>query len=180
MQSKLLFIQTKYLWVFCALIISLFVSSCKNYSVSVNEKVVYTPPSIFKDFQIADQQLFDCVQQTIYDLHITRAEDLTQLNCSNAGIKSLLGLDKFFALKELNLADNKIADIAVIGNMGRLEVLKLSGNQIKNPAPLLHLLHLKNLDMQENPSMVCKDLAQLIANQNKATIEILLPGQCVN
>jgi hypothetical protein len=179
MQSKLLSLQTKYLWIFCALLVSLLISGCRNYSVSVNEKVVYTPPSIFKDFQIADQQLFDCVQQTIFDLHITRAQDLTQLNCSSAGIASVEGLDKFFALKELNLADNKIADINALGNLGRLEVLKLSGNQIKNPAPLLHLLHLKNLDIQDNPSMACKDLTQLIANQKKNT-EILLPAQCIN
>lgn len=180
MQSKFLFIQTQYQWAFCVLIISLLVSSCKNYSVSVNENVVYTPPSIFKDYQIADQQLFDCVQQTIYDSHITRAEDLTKLNCSNAGIQSLVGLDKFFALKELNLADNNIADITTIGNLGRLERLKLSGNQIKHPAPLLHLLHLQNLNLQENPSMACQELAQLITNQNKTTTEILLPSHCVN
>lgn len=180
MQNKFLFIQTKYLRTFCVLVISLLASSCKNYSVSVNENVVYTPPSIFKDYKIADQQLFDCVQQTIYDAHITRAEDLTTLNCSNAGIESLSGLDKFFALKELNLADNKIADISTIGNLGRLERLKLSGNPIKNPAPLLHLLHLQYLDLQENPSMMCKDLAQLITNSHKTPTEILLPSQCVN
>lgn len=180
MQSKLLFISAKIRWAFCALIISLSVSSCKNYSVSVNENVVYTPPSIFKDFQIADQQLFDCVQQTIYDARITRAEDLTTLNCSNAGIKSLSGLDKFFALKEVNLADNQIADLSTIGNLGRLEIVKLQGNLIKNPAPLLQLLHLKQLDLQENPMLICKDTAQLIANQNKTTTRILLPTHCVN
>lgn len=180
MQSKFLFVQKKCLWAFCALIISLSLSSCKNYSVSVNENVVYMPPSIFKDYQIADQQLFDCVQQTIYDSQITRAEDLTTLNCSNAGIKSLQGLDKFFALKELNLADNQIVDVTTIGSLGRLELLKISGNSIKNPAPLLHLLHLKQLDLRENATLLCKDTAQLIANQSKATTEVLLPSHCVN
>lgn len=180
MQSTFPRIQSKYLWFFCALIISLSGSGCKNYSVSVNENLVYTPPSLFKDYQIADQQLFNCVQQTIYDSRITRAEDLTRLNCSNAGIESLAGLEKFFALRELNLADNKIADITTIGHLGRLERLKLNGNQIKNPAPLLYLLHLKNLDLQENPQMSCKDLTQLIANQHKTAIDLLLPNQCVN
>lgn len=180
MQSKFLSVPTKYLWIFCALIISLLVSGCKNYSVSVNENVVYMPPSLFKDYQITDQQLLGCVQQTIYDAHITRAEDLTKLNCSNAGIKSLSGLDKFFALKELNLADNQIADITVIGNLGRLEILKLNGNSIENPTPLLYLLHLKQLDLQTNPSLICKGMAQIIANQNKDTTEILLPQHCAN
>lgn len=180
MQSKLPIAQIKFVWIFCALLISLLLGGCKNYSVSVNDNMVYVPPSIFKDFKIADQLLFDCVQQTIYDAHITRAEDLTTLNCSNAGIKSLQGLEKFFALKELNLADNQITDITTVGNLGRLEIVKLSGNNIKNAAPLLHLLHLKKLDLQENKSLDCNDLAQVIANQNSVATEFLLPTQCIN
>lgn len=179
MQSKPPLIQIKSLWIFCALLISLLMSGCKNYSVSVNDNMVYVPPSIFKDFKIADQQLFDCVQQTIYDAHITRAEDLSTLNCSNAGIKSLQGLEKFFALKELNLADNQLTDITTLGSLGRLEIVKLSGNNIKNAAPLLHLLHLKTLDIRDNSALDCKDLPQLIANYNKTTTEFLLPTQCI-
>ncbi|MEN0038814.1 MAG: leucine-rich repeat domain-containing protein, partial [Cellvibrio sp.] len=124
----------KSLLLFCGLATSLLTAGCKNYSVSVNENVVYMPPSIFKDYQLADSLLHDCVEQTIYDLRITKAEDLTRLNCSNAGIKSLAGLDKFFALTELNLADNQLADITEIGKLGRLEKLFLTNNKIKNPA----------------------------------------------
>ena len=133
--------HSKPLILFCGLVTSLLTAGCKNYSVSVNENVVYTPASIFKDYQLADTQLHACVEQTIVDLHITRAEDLTRLNCSNAGIASLIGLSKFFALKELNLADNQLADISEIGQLGRLEKLVLANNNIKDSAPLLHLLH---------------------------------------
>lgn len=180
MQSKPPVTHIKSLWIFCALFISLLLGGCKNYSVSVNDNMVYIPPSIFKDYQFADQQLFDCVQQTIYDAHITRAEDLTTLNCSNAGIRSLQGLEKFFALKELNLAENQITDITTIGNLGRLEVVKLSGNNIKKPTPLLQLLHLKQLDLQTNPALDCQELPQLIANQNKTMTKLLLPEHCTN
>ena len=161
--------HNKSLLLFCGLVTSLLTSGCKNYSVSVNENVVYTPPSIFKDYQIADAQLRDCVEQTIYDLHV---------NCSNAGIKSLAGLDKFFALKELNLADNQLADISEIGKLGRLEKLVLSNNQIKNPAPLLHLLHLNQLHLDKNPSLTCKDLQQLQQNLNNQKLDLILPAQC--
>lgn len=165
---------------FCGLAISLLASGCNNYSVSVNENVIYTPPSIFKDYQLADAQLYDCVEQTIIDLHITTAKDLIRLNCSNAGIKSLTGLDKFFALKELNLADNQLADINEIGQLGQLEKLVLTNNNIKNPAPLLHLLHLTQLHVDNNPQMTCKDLQQLRQNLNNQKLNLILPKQCVN
>lgn len=172
--------HNKSLLLFCGLVTSLLTAGCKNYSISVNENVVYTPPSIFKDYQLADTQLRDCVEQTIIDLQITRAEDLTQLNCSNAGIKSLAGLDKFFALKELNLADNQLTDISEIGKLGRLEKVVLTNNKIKNPAPLLHLLHLTQLHLGNNPHMTCKDLQQLQHNLQNQKLYLILPKQCVN
>lgn len=172
--------HSKSLLLFCGLVTSLLTTGCKNYSVSVNENVVYTPPSIFKDYQLADAQLHDCVEQTIVDLHITSAEDLTRLNCSNAGIKSLVGLDKFFALKELNLADNQLADISDIGQLGRLEKLVLTNNKIKNPAPLLNLLHLTQLHVDNNPQMACNDLQQLQQNLENQKLDLVLPKQCAN
>jgi hypothetical protein len=175
-----LHMRSKSLLLFCGLVTSLLTTGCKNYSVSVNENVVYTPPSIFKDYQVADAQLRDCVEQTIIDLQITNAEDLTRLNCSNAGIKSLAGLAKFFALKELNLADNQLADISEIGHLGRLEKLVLTNNNIKNPAPLLHLLHLTQLHIDINPQMTCKDLQQLQQNLTNQNLDLILPDQCAN
>jgi len=170
----------KSLLLFCGLVTSLLTTGCKNYSVSVNENVVYTPPSLLKDYQLVDAQLHGCVEQTIIDLQITSAEDLTRLNCSNAGIKSIAGLDKFFALKELNLADNQLADISEIGKLGRLEKLVLTKNNIKNPAPLLHLLHLTQLHLDQNPQMTCKDLKQLQQNLTNQKLDLLLPTQCAN
>lgn len=172
--------HNKSLVLFCGLAIGLLTTGCKNYSVSVNENIVYTPPAIFKDFQLADAQLHNCIEQTIYDAHITSAEELTRLNCSNAGIKSLTGLSKFFALQELNLAGNQVADISEIGQLGRLEKLELSNNKIKNPAPLLNLLHIKQLHLNNNPQMSCNDLTQLQKNLANQPLDLILPTQCIN
>jgi len=171
--------HNKFWLLLCGLATILLTTGCKNYSVSVNENIVYTPPSIFKEYQLADAQLQACVEQTIYDSHITKAEDLTRLNCSNAGIKSLGGLDKFFALTELNLADNQLADISEIGNLGRLEKLVLTNNKIKNPAPLLHLLHLTQLHLANNPQMTCNDLQQLQQNLKNQQPDLIFPKQCL-
>ncbi|WP_331346356.1 leucine-rich repeat domain-containing protein [Cellvibrio sp. UBA7661] len=169
----------KFPFAFCGLIVSFLITGCKNYSVSVNENVVYTPPSIFKNYQLADAKLHDCVEQTIYDQHITKAEDLKRLDCSDAGITSLSGLETFFALKELNLANNQLVAIETIGQLGRLEKLMLGNNKINNAAPLLHLLHLKHLDVTNNPQMGCKDLKQLSQNLNNQKLELALPTQCL-
>lgn len=161
-----------------ALIFGAALAGCKNYSVSLNDKTVYTPAPLFKNYEIADAKLNDCVEQTISDLNITKAEELIRLNCSDAGINSIAGLDKFFALAELNLANNQINDISVLGNLGRLEVLVLNNNQIKNSAPLLNLLHLQTLDLTKNPNMACKDLYQLAQNLSPLKPQLKLPEQC--
>lgn len=153
-------------------------AGCKNYSVSVNDKTVYTPASLFTNYQITDAKLKDCVEQTIYDLHITKADDLTRLNCSNAGITSLQGLEKFFALTEVNLADNQISDISVLEKLGRLEVLLLNNNAIKSSAPLLKLLHLQMLDVSQNSALACKDLYQLADNLKHQKPDLKFPQQC--
>lgn len=171
--------QNQSLLLFCGLITSLLTAGCKNYSVSINKNVVYTPPSLFKDYQLIDTQLHGCVEQTIIDLQITNAEELTRLDCSNAGIKSIAGLNKFFALKELNLANNQLMDISAIGQLGRLEKVTLTNNKIKNPAPLLHLLHLTQLHVGNNPQMTCKDLEQLQQNLNNQALDLILPKQCI-
>lgn len=153
-------------------------SACQKYQVSLNNNVVYAPANVFKDYHIDDSQLADCVEQTIYDLHATRIEEITQLNCSNAGISSLSGLGKFYELKALNLADNKLSNISELSKLGRLHTLVLSNNQIGDAAPLLHLLHLQDLQLEKNPQLNCAPIAQLINNLKPLNAKILLPEQC--
>lgn len=150
-----------------------------NYAVNVNNKTVYTPPSVFKNYVIVDQNLHNCVEQTLFDKHITRAEDLTQLNCSNAGIKSLAGLETFFALKELNLAENQIADAKPLGKLGQLTKLILRKNELTETEPLLHLIHLTVLDISDNPITQCKDLMQIKNNFTGKKFDFAPPKACM-
>ena len=160
----------------CCLVFS-FVG-CQKYSVSLNDKVIYTPPSIFKDYALADAQLQACVEQTIIDLQATSPAQITQLNCSNAGIKSLAGLEKFYALKALNLADNQLTQIDELGKLGRLEILVLSNNRINDATPLLALLHLKELRLNNNPLADCSAIQQIHANLAPEGVNIEWPAPC--
>jgi len=161
-----------------ALLVTAALAGCKTYSVSLNNNVVYTPPSLFKDYEIADSHLRDCVEQAIVDKHVTKAEDLKQLNCSHAGVASLAGLEKFYALEQLNLAENKITSIAPLGSLGQLHVLILRSNNLTSAESLLHLLHLNQLDVAENDKLACRDLQQLQTNFHAGELALTLPAQC--
>ena len=169
---------SKHLKHICAVILATALSGCKTYSVSVNNNVVYIPPSLFKDFSIADTHLRDCVEQTIIDKKITKAEDLKHLNCSNAGINNLAGLEKFHSIEQLNLAENNISEIAQISNFSQLKVLILRKNNLTNAEPLLHLLQLQELDVSDNKNLPCRDLQQTLANFHQGDLKVTLPEQC--
>ncbi|MDQ2078305.1 leucine-rich repeat domain-containing protein [Marinimicrobium sp. ABcell2] len=158
-----------------ALLCSLMLTACADYSFHINERTVYTPPPLFKDYKLADRALHRCVEQTIKDNSITAAEQLNRLNCSSAGIESLEGLERFRHISELNLANNQLTDVEQLRRLSRLEVLILRENQLQSAAPLLSLVHLARADLSDNPDLPCGDARQL-ANQAEGTV--VLPEQC--
>ncbi len=136
-------------------------SSCQKYSVSLNDRVIYTPPGLFSDYEITDPKLAQCMLQTIVDLNATSIVQITRLNCSSAGISSLAGLEKFYALTQLNLADNDLRTAPQLAQLARLEVLILNDNPLTDPTPLLSLINLKQLRLNPAPAIDCSQLQQL-------------------
>jgi hypothetical protein len=169
---------SKSLYKICGLFFVTLMTGCKTYSLSVNNNVVYTPPTLFKDFAITDAHLRACVEQTIIDKHITKAEDLKQLNCSHAGISSLAGLEKFYSIEQLNLAENALQSIAQLSNFSKLKVLILRKNSLTSAEPLLHMLALRELDVSDNAKLACGDLKQAAANVHQSDMKWVLPEQC--
>ena len=149
-----------------------------SYSVSVNDNVVYTPEPLFADYQIADDNLRRCIEQTIADKKITSASQLTFLNCSSAGIANLAGLERFDGLEELYLASNQLKTVAPLNKLTRLKTLVLRENQLMSVAPLLGLLKLVQLDLEKNSHLDCTDVNQLAMNMKETNAEILKPEQC--
>lgn len=163
------------------LLFSLLLTAC-GYAVSVNDNVVYTPPTIFSDYRIADKNLSECVQQTIVDQSVTSARDLKRLNCSSAGINSLAGLNVFVGLEELNLADNNLQTLDELTQFAQLRVLVLSNNALKSIAPVLGLLKLESLDLAGNTQLACNDIKQLENNwadlPPALSTTLVKPAQC--
>lgn len=170
--------QKHFCTVFLSGLLVTMLNACSNYSVSVNDNLVYTPASLFTEFTVADANLFRCIEQTISDKKITNPKQLKLLNCSNAGIEKLAGLEVFSELEELNLAENKLKTLDPLGKLTRLNVVLLNKNQLVNVSPLLQLLHLERLNLEGNPSLECADVKQLMANLEELSKEIYPPQQC--
>jgi hypothetical protein len=136
----------------------MLLGACADYQFTVNERVVYTPAPLFADYDIEDRALYECVKQTVLDGSITAATQLTELNCSHAGVRSLLGIEAFGHIERLKLSNNTIADLAPLATMARLQALHVDGNQIRSVMPLRGLVDLKYLNLQRNPPLVCAQL----------------------
>ena len=128
---------------------------CGNYDITLNEQLVYEPAKLFRDYDIADAALSACIEQRIADEFITQASDLTQLNCSNAGIEKLDGLALFTDLQELKLSENSIRNLVELGPLKQLRQLWLDTNQVVDPVPLARLQLLETLDLSGNDPLQC-------------------------
>ena len=50
-----------------AIVLGACLAGCESYDVTVNERLVYTPTPLFRDYTIEDAALSDCVEQAILD-----------------------------------------------------------------------------------------------------------------
>lgn len=151
----------------------LLLGACENYDFKVNEKVVYTPRPLFKDFDTPDAALRTCLEQAISDGNITAAGQLLTLNCSHAGIENLDGLSGFTGMTMLRLSSNSIRNLVEIGAMASLEELYLDTNQIIDPVPLYQLPGLHSVDLSGNPNLQCPKTGSFAR-----VASVILPDHC--
>ena len=117
----------------------LTIAGCQDYQLTINDREVYSPPQLFSDYQVPDAALRACIKQTIVDQSIVRAEQLTALVCTYAGIESLQGLNRFTQLTTINLANNRL----------------------KNIKPLMFFGGLQRVNLTDNPDLNCVDIKSL-------------------
>ncbi len=121
------------------LTLTCLLSGCDRYLFTVNERVMSEPPPLFTEFEVEDAALETCLRQTIKDREVRRPQDLTQLRCTHAGIKTLEGLEVFSQLETVNFADNQLVSIR----------------------PLLFLGQLRSADLEGNPDLDCTEVPTL-------------------
>lgn len=129
----------------------LVASACSSYKMSVNDNVVYVPPTLFSEYHIPDAQLKECIRATIKENAIVKAEKLKTLHCSNNDVQSLEGLAVFSRLETLGLANNNIQSIAVLSQLEQLSHLEINNNKISDLSPLSDASTLVYLNIEDNP-----------------------------
>ncbi len=144
-----------------ALLGALILSACSRYSVSVNERVVYTPPPLFQSYVIADEHLRACVKANIQEAAVVEAAQLKTLLCSAGNIKSLSGLEVFSNLRKLGLAHNAVGNLETLASLPELKHLNLSHNAVNSVTPLLALERLSTVNLAENPELDCETVSTL-------------------
>lgn len=153
----------------------LILSACSDYSLTVNEKVVYTPPGIFTDFHLEDIELQRCADQSIAEASITAAKQLERLQCPDKGIRSVRGISVFSELTVLGLEGNQLNNLEELASLNKLEQLNLAANNIQDVSALHNLQQLHYLDLRKNPGLDCVQLAGIKLAKNG---RLLRPSHC--
>lgn len=156
-----------------AAIILLTVTACSRYSVSINENLVYQPPGLFNNYELADSALRECVRSSIAEQGLTKAEQLTRLICPEGNIQHLTGIEVFHKLEYLGMAGNVLKNIDLIASLHELKQVDISNNQIQDFTPLHALPHLIFVNALGNGKADCSSLSRL---SEKAQIKI--PNHC--
>ncbi|MEH6549526.1 MAG: leucine-rich repeat domain-containing protein [Pseudomonadales bacterium] len=160
-----------------ALFITSFLIACADYPMSFNNRNVFEEDPLFTNYEIADVALAACVKQSIADQKASRSNGLLHLNCSEAGIMSLAGIETFYALEHLNVSSNEISKLDEINSLGRLETLDISNNSITSVVRLSDLNHLSKVDLSGNAALDCastKVLSEIVGSG------LSLPDHCKN
>lgn len=111
-----------------ALLLSLYLvlglCACQSYPFTLNGARLDSKP-LLTGVNLSDKHLSACVNEHIFDQHITTPEQLTELNCAQRSIRSLQGLEFFPHILSLRLQNNpldSLKPLLVLNNLERLEV----------------------------------------------------------
>jgi hypothetical protein len=155
---------------------ALLLSGCtqlEKYDITVNDVTVYEPAPVIKVENVADTALRGCLQQTVWDHEATSPSALKILNCSEAGIQSLDGLEQFSALSSVKLSGNQIRNLLVLERLEALEQLWLDNNDIVDPIPVLRMTTLRSLNLTNNPALQCPKRSDI-----PTSLQLKLPSHC--
>jgi Leucine-rich repeat (LRR) protein len=159
------------------LVASMLLGACADYQFRVNDKVLYTPDILFTAYDIVDQNLRECVRQHVSDGSVSAAVQLTDLNCSHAGISDLQGIQIFSGLTHIKLSSNAISDISPLSGLLVLGELYLDGNEIASLSPIRALPKLSYLNVAGNTLINCTELTNMAESPG---LKLVMPEHCRN
>ena len=157
-------------------ILLVLVTGCAElgqYDITVNDVTVYEPSAPYSVNGIEDPALAACLTQSLLDIGARAATDLVALNCSDAGIQSLAGLEQFTQIQSMKLSSNNIRNLLVLERLTVLHQLWLDDNDVVDPIPVLRMTNLKELNLAGNPHLQCPTREEL-----PRYLSVTLPDHC--
>lgn len=146
----------------------------RQYDITVNNVTVYEPSAPYSVSGIEDPALAACLSQSLLDIDARMATDLLALNCSDAGIQSLAGLEQFTQIQSMKLSSNDIRNLLVLERLTALNQLWLDNNDIVDPIPVLRMSHLEELNLAGNARLQCPDPEDVPRH-----LALNLPDHCI-
>lgn len=171
LHKRRIYLDWKLATLLCVCILTM--TACSRYSISVNDNVVYEPPTLFHAFNTPDDSLRQCINNTIEEGRLTSAEQLKQLVCPTGHIVELQGIETFMNIEQLGLANNAISSIAPLEKLPHLKQLNLSNNDIRDFSVIFQLKELVYLNVEGNNHANCDSLVQ-----REQRFEINMPDHC--
>jgi hypothetical protein len=105
-------------------------------------------------------------------------EDIDEFEFAESDIDDLDGIQYCIHAVNVDLSDNRIADLRLLENLGMIEMLNLSDNQIADIDSLEYLTNLRELNLANNR---IRDISPLFSLENLEFIDLsgnpLQPGQ---
>lgn len=134
----------------------------RQFEVTVNQRSVYDPRIGPGMVRVADPALQGCVSLALsQQVPEATSSELRSLNCANAQVASLDGIERLTGLRFLDLSDNAVTDLTPIETLNELSVVFLPDNQILDISSLLNMPRLTAAVLSGNERIPCEQLDRL-------------------
>ncbi|WP_156412703.1 hypothetical protein [Pseudohongiella spirulinae] len=154
----------------------LTLNSCaRQFSVSVNQNVLYDPRPASGLIRVADPGLQSCINVTVRQREISDITDITVLACPQLEISSLAGLEAVASLRFIDLAGNELETLDGLRRLERLTSVNAPNNLLKDISGILALNSLTSAVLTDNPDIPCDQLESL---QQKLGQNLIRSPQC--
>ena len=122
----------------------------ETIQLSISNKEVTTEVNDVILSGFTDSSLRTCIFNMLPANEAQLLTGISYVDCGNASISNLAGLEQLIGLSQLNLASNQIVDISPVADLILLDTLDLRNNQINDLSSISNLTALSELALGNN------------------------------
>lgn len=151
--KKTIKISLKNIICFLLAIIVIYSGGMKIWASTIDtQSITFTDASLYNALKTKLSQYIISREDSNKTLEIRKdgIPNIRELDLSNAGISNIAGLENFTALTTLQLSKNNINNISNLSSLTNMKTLNLSNNVINNIDPISSLTGITNLNVSSN------------------------------